>query len=91
MGRALASGRGAVMTAETGTGDAGMIEVHRGPVGADMAIVTGVRTLDMCRTLASRRRPIVTTETGARDSGMIEVHRGPVGIDVTVLTSIGRL
>ena len=91
MRRTLSGRCSSIMTTEAGSRDSGMIKIHGSPSSGRMTIVTGVRTLDMCRTLASSRRPVVTTETGARDTGMIEVHRGPVSIDVTVLTSIGRL
>jgi len=61
MSRALAGRRRAVMTTETGAGNTGMIKVHRSPVGSDMAIITGVRTLNMCRALAGRCRAVMTT------------------------------
>ena len=46
MGGAFAGGGGAIMTAGTGTGDSGMIEVHGGPVGGDMTIVTDIGLVD---------------------------------------------
>ena len=49
-----------VVTRETGTGDIGMIKAHRAPVGRDVAVLAGVRGLQVSGRLAGGNRPVVT-------------------------------
>ena len=86
MGGAFTGRRRAVMTTGTGTGHPGVIKIHRSPVGGDMAIVAGIRALDMSRVLAGGGGAVMTTRTGAGDTGVIKIHRSPVGGDVATIT-----
>ena len=66
-----------------------MVELHRGPVGSDVAIITGVGTCDMSGRLSGCGGPIVATRASAGDGGVVELHGGPVGGDVAVVTGVG--
>ena len=65
-----------------------MIEAHRGPVGRDVAVLAGVRSLQVRGSFTRRNRPVVTGEAGTRYIGMIKAHRAPIGGNMAVLAGV---
>ena len=56
----LARGNRSVVTGETSTRDVGMVKAHCAPVGRDVAVLTGVRGLQVSGRFACRDGAVVT-------------------------------
>ena len=68
-----------------------MVKADGGPVGRNVAVLAGVRSLQMVRRLAGSDRSIVAQETGASDLAMVEADSRPVCWRVTVFAGVRGL
>ena len=88
--RALARGRGAVMTAGAIGRGAGVIEIRRHPGVCRMADLAIVAALNVSRVLAGCCAAVVAAETGADHIVVVDLgHRHPGGVAVAVFAHIG--
>lgn len=92
VGRALAGGVGAIVTARAIVDDSCVIKRRRRPRKRCVAIVTVIAAADMCRMFAGRRDAIMAGATGTENLGVIDrIDRNPDVGRMTVFADIAGL
>ena len=87
----FAHGHAAVVAAEAGTEDCGMLDTdHRAPGGRRVTVLAGAGGGDMSAGLAGGGAAVVAGDAIARDAGVIKARTCPTDSRVTVGTHVAR-